>query len=211
MLLTTDTCQLLTEKMNICIYGAASTEIDDIYIKETERLASVLAARGHDLVFGAGTNGLMGAAARGFYAGGRKIYGVVPEFFNVDGILFPDCTELIRTKTMRERKQIMDDLSQAFITCPGGIGTYEEVFEILTLKQLCQTKRPLVIYDINGYFAPFRAMLENCVEQGFMPKATMRLMEFISDPEECADYLENYVEPTFSVDEVRYVSNAENT
>ena len=195
--------------MNICIYGASSTEIDDIFIKETERLASVLAARGHNLVFGAGANGLMGAAARGFHAKGAKIYGVVPEFFNADGILFENCTELIRTKTMRERKQKMDDLSDAFIACPGGIGTYEELFEILTLKQLCQTRRPLVVYDINGYFKPFRTLLDHSVEQKFMPKATIRLLEFITDPEECAEFIENYVEPTFSVDEVRYVSNAE--
>ncbi len=195
--------------MNICIYGASSAEIDDVFIKETERLASVLAARGHDLVFGGGANGLMGAAARGFYAHGAKIYGVVPEFFNADGILFKNCTELIRTKTMRERKQKMDDLADAFITTPGGIGTYEELFEILTLKQLCQTKRPLVMYDINGYFAPLKVLLEHSVEQRFMPAATLRLLEFISDPVECAVYIENYVEPEFSVDEVRFVSNAE--
>ncbi len=90
-------------------------------------LGKKLAERGHTLVlFGAGARGLMGAAARGASAGNGEIVGVAPTFFNVDGIIYGKCTELIRTETMRERKQIMEDRSDAFIMVPGGIGTFEE-------------------------------------------------------------------------------------
>lgn len=193
--------------MNICIYGAASEEIDQIFIRETERLGYMLAKRGHDLVFGAGARGLMGAAARGFQRGGGKIYGVAPEFMNADGLLFPDCDELIRTGTMRERKQKMDDLSDAFVAAPGGIGTYEELFEILSLKQLCQTKRALVMLNTDGYYEPLRALFKNSVDRGFMPSGTTRLLEFLDTPEEVVDYLEHYTEPEFTLEEVRNVSN----
>ena len=179
--------------MNICIYGSASNEIDRTYIEKTEELAKALAKRGHSLVFGAGANGLMGAAARGFYSENAKIVGVVPKFFKVDGILFEHCDEMIKTDTMRQRKQIMDDRAEAFITTPGGIGTYEEFFEIITLKQLGQSKKPLVLFNVNGYFEPLRAMLENCVKGCFMPQATIDLCFFSDNTDDIINYIENYI------------------
>ena len=116
--------------MNICVYGASSGEIDKSYILAGEELGRRMAARGHGLVFGGGARGLMGAVARGMQAGGGEICGVAPSFFHVDGILFPDCSRMIYTETMRERKQIMEDMSDAFIAAPGGIGTFEEFFEL---------------------------------------------------------------------------------
>ena len=131
--------------MNICLYGASSTEIDKVYIEATEALGELLAKEGHSLVYGAGGAGLMGAAARGVKRGGGYIVGVVPSFLKVDGVLFDDCDETIFTNTMRERKQIMEERADAFIVTPGGIGTYEEFFEIYTLKQLGQLHKPIVI------------------------------------------------------------------
>ena len=192
--------------MNICIYGSASNSIDRVFIEKTEEIARTLAKRGHSLVFGGGANGLMGAAARGFYAEKAKIVGVVPKFFNVDGILFENCNEMIRTDTMRQRKQIMDDRADAFITTPGGIGTYEEFFEIITLKQLGQSKKPLVLYNINGYFEPLRAMLENCIKGGFMPEATMELCFFSDNIDNSVNYIENYVHKDEKVGKFRNIT-----
>ena len=96
----------------------------------------------------------MGAAARGASAGNGEIVGVAPTFFNVDGIIYDKCTELIRTETMRERKQIMEDRSDAFIMVPGGIGTFEEFFEVLTLKQLgrqVMTDTDEILSYLDGY------------------------------------------------------------
>ena len=185
--------------MNICIYGSASDEINKNYIEQTEILAKTLAKRGHSLVFGGGAHGLMGAAARGFYSENATITGVVPKFFNVDGILFENCNEMIRTDTMRQRKQIMDDMAEAFITTPGGIGTYEEFFEIITLKQLGQSKKPLVLFNVDGYFEPLRAMLENCVKGNFMPQATLDLCFFSDSIDEITDYIENYSADDFNI------------
>lgn len=178
--------------MNICIYGSASDDIAGRYIEETEKLGKALASRGHSLIFGGGANGLMGAAARGFYSEGAKITGVVPKFFNVDGILFDKCDEMIRTETMRIRKQKMDDLAEAFITTPGGIGTYEEFFEIITLKQLGQSTKPLIVFNIDGYFDALITLLENCVSGNFMPHKTIELIHFSDTAEDIVDYLDNY-------------------
>ena len=184
--------------MNICIYGAASDSIDKKYIDAVELLSKKLAKKGHSLVFGGGAHGLMGAAARGFDSENAKITGVVPKFFNVDGILFDNC-EMIRTDTMRQRKQIMDDLAEAFITAPGGIGTYEEFFEIITLKQLGQSNKPLVLFNIDGYFEPLRTMLENCVKGNFMPQTTIELCFFCDSADGIIEYLENYRPVDFNI------------
>lgn len=191
--------------MNICVYGSASNDIDKKYIEKTEELSAKLAKKGHSLVFGGGANGLMGAAARGFDSQGAKITGVVPTFFNVDGILFENC-EMIRTETMRQRKQKMDDLADGFITTPGGIGTYEEFFEIITLKQLGQSKKPLVLFNIDGYFEPLRNLLKNCVEGGFMPEKTLELCFFSDSAEEIISYLENYNPSDYNILEYRKIS-----
>lgn len=178
--------------MLICIYAAASKTLSQGYIKSVEELGHLLAQRNHGLVFGGGTNGLMGAAARGFAKGGAKdIICVAPKFFNVDGILFDGCTEYIYPDTMRERKGIMEDKSEAFIAAPGGIGTLDEFFEIITLKSLGRHTKPVVLYNVNGFFRPMLEMLDAYQCEGFLKN--YRELLFISDsPEEIADYLEGY-------------------
>lgn len=178
--------------MNICVYGASSTTINKRYINRTEQLGREIADRGHGLVFGAGANGLMGAVARGVYEKGGNIVGVVPRFFNVDGIIFDNCNELIRTDTMRQRKQIMEDRSDAFIVTPGGIGTFEEFFEIYTLKQLGRHKKPIAILNIDGYYDSMEAMIENAVAGNFLSEESKSLYKSFDDIGELLDYIENY-------------------
>lgn len=168
--------------MNVCLYGASSTEIARDYIDVTEELGELLAREGHGLVYGAGGAGLMGAAARGVKRGGGYVVGVVPSFLKVDGILFDECDEMIFTDTMRERKQIMEERADAFIVTPGGIGTYEEFFEIYTLKQLGQLNKPIVIFNINGYFDAMLTMLRRTVDERFMRETSLRLVEVGDTP-----------------------------
>ena len=148
---------------------------------------------------------MMGALARGVHRHGGKIIGVVPTFFNVDGILFDNCTELIRTETMRERKQTMEDLSDAFIMTPGGIGTFEEFFEILTLKQLGRHEKAIVNYDINGYFDPIINMLDKAIEQKFMTSASKELFYSTTDLNDALNYIENYNPKPFNLLEMRKI------
>lgn len=178
--------------MNICIYGASSNLIERSYIDATEVLGEKMGANGHCLVYGGGANGLMGAAARGFVKGGGKVIGVAPSFFNVDGILFEQCEEFIYTETMRERKGIMEHKSDAFVMVPGGVGTFDEFFEILTLKQLGQHKKPIAVFNINGYYNSLSQMLENAVEHKFMTRECLELAPVFDDADKLIEYLENY-------------------
>ncbi len=191
--------------MNICIYGASSNEIDASFITATEELGSTLAKRGHALVYGGGAQGLMGAVARGFSSSGGKVIGVAPSFFNVDGVLFDKCDEFIYTDTMRERKQIMEDNADAFIVTPGGIGTFDEFFEIYTLRQLGRHTKPIVIFNINGYFDELISMLKKSVELKFMKPANLKLICVFDDSKQLADYLENASNDQIDISEFKNV------
>ena len=179
--------------MNICLYGASSSAIAKAYVNPTEELGAKIAERGHTLIYGGGAAGLMGAAARGAYSRGGEIIGVVPSFLNVDGILFDNCTELIFTETMRERKALMEQKSDAFIMTPGGVGTFDEFFEILTLKQLGRHSKPIAIFNINGYFDSLIAQLENAVHKQFMNPEIFELFISTDRVDRLIDYLENSV------------------
>ena len=138
--------------MNICVYGAASNLIDKTFLDAGEQLGEIMAKRNHSLIFGGGAEGMMGAVARGVERNKGKTIGISPTFFKVDGVLFDRCSEFFYTKTMRERKQLLEEKSDAFLVSPGGIGTYDEFFEILSLRQLGRHQKPIVLFNINGYF-----------------------------------------------------------
>lgn len=179
--------------MKICVYGASSTTIDPSYIYDGEKLGKVMAERGHSLVFGGGANGLMGAVARGVhYVGKTEIIGIAPSFFNVDGILYEHCTEFIYPDTMRERKKVMDEMSDAFIVTPGGIGTFDEFFEILTLKQLRRHNKPIAILNTNGYYDHLRSFLQNGIDENFLAEECNKLFFMSDDAEEICNYIESY-------------------
>ena len=175
--------------MNICIYGASSRKLAKEYYDAAEALGALMAQQGHTLVFGGGQEGIMGAVARGAHAHGGKIIGIAPRFFDEPGILFAECTEFIYTETMRERKALMEEHSEAFMVLPGGIGTYEEFFEMLTLKQLGRHNKPMVMLNTRGYYDPMAAMLQNIVDEGFMSADCMNLFGVCNTPEEALDYV----------------------
>ncbi len=190
--------------MKICVYGAASDEIALSYIEAGENLGREMGKRNHTLVFGGGAKGLMGATARGMSEEGGYIIGIAPHFFNVDGALFDETDELIKTDTMRERKQLMEEKSDAFIVTPGGIGTFEEFFEILTLRSLDRHKKPIAILNANGYYDNLIEFLKNGVEQKFLRESNLELF-FVSDNEKAIlDYLENYSDTTDYIEKTRF-------
>lgn len=193
--------------MNICVYGAASTDISTKYTEVAELLGEAMAKRGHVLVFGGGAGGMMGGCAKGMNKASGEIIGVVPKFFNVDGILFDNCNELIRPDTMRERKQIMEERSDAFIMTPGGIGTFEEFFEILTLKQLGRHSKAIVVLDIDNYYKNITDMLDKAIEDGFMTPKSKSLFHLSTDINEALDFIENYVPDEFNILEMRKIKN----
>ena len=191
--------------MRICVYGAASPTIDPEYIRQTEILGEEMAKRGHSLVFGGGANGLMGAAARGVKKGGGSILGVIPKFFENETIeaIYDKCDELLTPDTMRERKQLMEDNSDAFIITPGGIGTYEEVFEILTLKQLCRHNKPIAIFNIMGYYDGLNEVMNQAMQKNFIRENCSTLFRITDSLDELLGYIETPVDDTLTVKQLK--------
>lgn len=179
--------------MNICIFGASGRELEESYYAAAELLGSLIAQQGHTLVFGGGREGLMGAAARGAHKYGGDIIGIVPKFFDEPGIIYEHCTELIFTETMRERKQLMEERSEACVVLPGGIGTFEEFFEMLTLKQLGRSDRAIVVLNTNNYYGPMQHMLEDTARQRFMSRGCLELYGLADTPDKALDYIARYV------------------
>lgn len=176
--------------MRICIFGAASSDIDPVYPARVRELGVALAKRGHSLMFGGGNHGLMGAAARGFTEGGGHIIGVAPRFFDRPGVLYPQCDAFEFTESMRDRKKYMEDHSDAFIVTPGGVGTYEEFFEVLTLRSLEQHGKPIVLYNVNGFFNDVVKLLEDGVAAGFIRADLGDLYAVTDDNDEVIRLLE---------------------
>lgn len=179
--------------MKICVFGAASNLIDEKYIDVTEKLCAKLAKNGHELVFGAGASGLMGAAARGFKNNGAKVTGVIPHFFKTETVeeIFNGCDEIIFTEDMRERKKIMEDMADAFVVVPGGIGTLEELFEIITLKQLARHKKPIAFYNVYGFYDGLIGFLDHCEYEKFIREGCHNLYLSTDDDEKLIAYVED--------------------
>ena len=194
--------------MNICVYGASSDKIDKEFILAGEALGEEMAKRGHTLIFGAGANGLMGAVARGITKGGGESVGIAPSFFNADGVLYDKCTKLIRTETMRERKQLLEDMSDAFIMSPGGIGTFEEFFEIMTLKQLARHNKAIAVLNTKNYYDPIDSYLKAVMQAGFMREESLSLYKMFMKPEETLDYIESYVPQEFDIEDMKHIGVA---
>ena len=180
--------------MKIAVYGAASSLIDDSYKKAGKELGEKMVERGHGLVFGGGANGMMGSVAKGVYEKGGYILGVVPQFFHDTNseISFKNCTDYIYTNTMRERKKEMEENWDAFIITPGGIGTLDEFFEILTLKQLGRHNKAIAIYNINGFYNEFANSLFRMVKEKFITNDCAELCKVFTDVDEMLKYVEGY-------------------
>lgn len=189
--------------MNICVYGASSESIDKVFLDSSYDLAVAMAKRGHTLVYGGGGCGVMGACAKGMRDKGGKIIGVAPTFFTVDGVLFEDCTEFVYTETMRERKKILEDRSDAFIVAPGGIGTLDEFFEILTLKQLERHNKPIVIFNVRGFYDEMIDILYKMAEKNFMKLKSLDLFKVFDDADEMLDYIQHYKEKPMDIRELK--------
>ena len=178
---------------NVCVYASSSSLVDDVYVEAATELGRAMAQRGWGLVFGAGADGLMGAAARGAAEAGGVTIGVVPEKMDVDGVVYGSCTELFVTRTLRERKALMEDKADAFIALPGGFGTFEELLEIIALRQLGYHRKPVAILNVNGYYDGLIAQFDKAVEQRFSGPGALSVFGVFGTVEETLDYIETYV------------------
>ena len=152
--------------MRICLYGAGSTSIKPKYIEESYRLGEEIAKRGHALVFGGGSTGVMGAVSKGAIDNKGKVIGIAPEWMEDFEGICRDCDEFIYTESMDERKKLFLKNSDAFIIAPGGIGTLDEFFEIIVLKKLKQHNKKIILFNLFDYYDPMLEMLDFMLKEG---------------------------------------------
>lgn len=178
--------------MKITVYGAASTSISEKYVAAVEKLGEKIAERGHELVFGGGKTGLMGAAARGVKAKGGRITGIVPKFFKEKEveILFDECDENIWTEDMYERKRLLEELCDAFVITPGGMGTYDEFFGVVTTKQLDRHFKPIAVLNVDGFYDKLMDFIRHAVDEKFIKPHCFDLFKAFDSAEGICEYLE---------------------
>lgn len=170
--------------MNITVYAASSGQVPEKYKAAAAELGRIMARRGHTLINGAGRTGLMGATCDALLAEGGRAIGVIPQFMIEQGWQHTGMTELIVTPDMHERKEKMAAMNDACIACPGGVGTLEELFEIITWKQLGLYLKPIVILNVDNYFGPILEQLHRCVDENFMRPQHMACWCVAASPEE---------------------------
>lgn len=165
---------------SICVFCGARDGARSLYVEVAEQLGSALAQAGVGLVFGGGGAGIMGAVSRAALDGGSAVTGVIPRsLFEREAGENAEVSELHVVDTMHERKALMHELSDAFVVLPGGLGTYEEFFEILTWRQLGFHDKPIVVVDVAGYFAPLRGIIAHGVSEGFVSQRDQELITIV--------------------------------
>ena len=175
--------------MNICLYGSGSTKIDKIYTDAAYELGCEIAKKGHALVFGGGDTGMMGACAHGVQDNAGKTIGIAPEWINNFEPLCEKCSEFIYVDSMDERKKKFVEHSDAFIISPGGIGTLDEFFEIVTLKKLKQIDQPIIVFNMANFYDKMLEMIADMGQKGFLYKQE-KIFETANTLEEVFEYLE---------------------
>ena len=154
--------------MNITVYAASSGQVPEAYVQAAKELGEAIARSGHTLLNGAGRTGLMGATTDACLAAGGRAVGIIPQFMIEQGWQHDGMTELVITQTMHERKEQMASRADACIALPGGVGTMEELLEVITWKQLGLYLKPIILLNVDGYFDALLQQLERAVEERFM-------------------------------------------
>ena len=175
----------------ICVYCASSQRCDAFYHGEARRMGEILAAHAYTIVYGGGALGSMGALADGALARGGKVIGIIPKFMIELEWGHPKLTELRIVEDLRIRKHEMLSQSQGLVVLPGGCGTFEELFEALTLKRLGLYVHPIVLVNTRNYFAPLIAMLEHMVAESFMGPRHLEMWQLVDTPDDVPHALAN--------------------
>ena len=168
----------------ICVYSASSTKIDKSYFNAAKELGELMAKENIGLVNGAGGIGLMKEVTDSILSAGGTATGVIPEFMVEQNWHHKNMTEIIKVKTMHERKKLMADRSDAIIALPGGCGTLEELLEIITWTQLGIYLNPIVIINTNGFYNPLIEMLQKAIDENFMRPQHSKIWQIANTPKE---------------------------
>lgn len=170
-------------RKSICVFCAASDGADPVYADAAAELGRRIAAADCRLIYGGGSVGLMGIVARAAKAAGGDVIGVIPTFLRYVEAPETEVTELHVVQSMHERKQMMFDFADAFVSLPGGIGTMDETIEMMTWLQLERHTKPIILVDTNGYWSAFDALMQKIVAEGFARPNLLGLYRIVPDPE----------------------------
>ncbi|MGA0878737.1 MAG: TIGR00730 family Rossman fold protein [Ilumatobacteraceae bacterium] len=173
--------------INICVYCGSSSGGDPVFADRARSLGARLAGRDIGLVYGGGRVGLMGIVADAVLGGGGRVFGVIPRHLVDMEASHAELTELDVVDSMHSRKARMEQLSTGFIVLPGGLGTFDEVFEILTWNQLGLIAKPVVFLDVDGYFAPLFHAFDHMIDAGFVSPDCRQLLQRVSEVDMAID------------------------
>lgn len=171
----------------ICVYGASSSDIPEIYLKSAKAVGTEIAKRGFTLINGGGRSGIMAATIEGAVEAGGEAIGIIPRFMYDRNWNHPMLSRVIVTETMHSRKELMASMSYGAIALPGGIGTLEELMEIITWRKLKLFPGNAVIGNINGFFDPMLQMLGKTISEGFMHDDHAGLWTVAENPNQCVE------------------------
>lgn len=173
----------------ICVFCGSSCGTKDVFRRVAREVGSAAASRGLGVVYGGGVVGLMGLVADAALAAGAEVIGVIPRSMASKEIAHQSLTQLHVVEGMHPRKAMMARLSDAFLALPGGFGTYEELFEVITWRQLGFQDKPIGVLNVDGYFDPLRELIDNAVRHGFISERNRSLATFGAEPENLLEEL----------------------
>jgi len=180
----------------ICVFCGSSAGTREVYKQAAQAVGQLLCRRGIELVYGGGRVGLMGIVADACLNEGGRVIGVIPQALADKEVAHTGLTELRIVGSMHERKALMADLSDAFVCLPGGFGTWEEFFEVLTWAQLGIQRKACGVLNVNGYYDPLIEMADRALSEGFLREGHRDLLLSDADPQRLLDRLSEYVAPT---------------
>ena len=181
--------------LSVCVFSSSSATIDAAYFEAADELGRLIGDRGHTLVYGGASVGLMGTLARAVHRHGGRVTGALPEPLLERELAYTEADELVITKDLRARKAFMEARADGFVALPGGLGTLEEVVEILTLKQLGLHGKAVVFVNTNGFWEPLLHLFEHMRKANFVRPEASRLFAIAATPAATLDLLERYEPP----------------
>jgi len=184
---------------SICVYCGSADAIHADYKRAGYRMGQVLAGNGLRLVYGGGRTGVMGALALGALQAGGEVVGVIIDSMNTPALAQDDLTQLEVTTTMHQRKARMHALADGFIALPGGLGTFDELFETATWGQIGVHQKPLGLLNVRNYFDPMMKMLLHAEQEGFIFEEHRRMISIAEEPQALLDALGKHVHPNDAV------------
>ncbi|MCA0972292.1 TIGR00730 family Rossman fold protein [Halobacillus litoralis] len=177
----------------ICVFAGSSKGNNEEFVKQTEALGKVFLEHDLSLVYGGAESGLMGALADEILKGGGEVTGVIPTHLLNKEVAHTGLTDLIEVSTMHERKAKMSELADGYIALPGGFGTFEELFEVISWAQIGLHKKPLALFNIEQYYTPLLSLIHHAIEAGFVPEDNERMILHSNLPAELIEQMNDFL------------------